>query len=140
MIVLDSNVISELMRKAPDARVVAWIDAQPVETLYLAAISVAELRFGIAVAPNGKRQQRLEEMLEMEILPAFANRILPFDLAASRAYAKLMAKARASGLGIPVPDGYIAATAAANEMRVATRNTKDFEATGLRVVNPWATS
>ncbi|OFX24866.1 MAG: plasmid stability protein StbB [Anaeromyxobacter sp. RBG_16_69_14] len=137
MIVLDSNVISETMRKTPDARVVAWLDAQSVETLYLAAISVAELRFGIAVAPRGRRQRQLAEMLEKEILPAFATRILPFDLATSRAYAELMAKARAAGLGIPVADGYIAATAAANEMRIATRNTKHFQATGLRVIDPW---
>jgi hypothetical protein len=138
MIVLDTNVISELMRKVPDERVTAWIDAQPVETLYLATISAAELRFGIAVAPRGKHQQWLEEMLEEEILPSFATRMLPFDLAASRAYAELMAKARAVGQGIPVADGYIAATAAANGMKIATRNTRHFETAGLRVVNPWA--
>jgi predicted nucleic acid-binding protein len=137
MIVLDSNVISETMRKTPDARVVAWLDAQSVETLYLAAISVTELRFGIAVAPKGRRQQQLDEMLEKKVLPAFAMRILPFDLAASRAYAELMAKARAAGVGIPVADGYIAATAAAHGMMIATRDTKHFKVTGLRVVNPW---
>lgn len=137
MILVDTNVISEPLRQAPEARVIEWIDAQPLETLYLSAITVAELRFGVASLPAGKRRDRLHDSLETRVLPLFANRVLPFDLAASQAYATLMAKARTAGLAIGVADGYIAATAAANGMIVATRDTAPFEATGVPVINPW---
>lgn len=137
MILLDTNVVSEPLRVKADAGVVAWIDAQPIETLYLASITVAELRFGIAVLPSGKRRDTLHENLEHRILPLFAGRILSFDMAASHSYAEIMTRARASGLAIGTADGYIAAIAAANGMIVATRDTSPFEAAGLSVINPW---
>ncbi|ADJ29256.1 type II toxin-antitoxin system VapC family toxin [Nitrosococcus watsonii] len=137
MILVDTNVISEPLRKAPEARVIAWMDAQPLETLYLSAITIAELRFGVASLPAGKRRDRLYESLERQVLPLFTNRVLSFDLAASRTYAALMAKARAAGLAIGVSDGYIAATATAHGMRVATRDTAPFEAAGVSIINPW---
>ena len=137
MIVVDTNVISEPLRQSPEARVVAWIDAQPLETLYLSAITVAELRFGVASLPAEKRRTRMDDSLETEILPLFAGRILAFDPAGSLAYAKLMMVARTAGLAIAPADGYIAATAAANGMTVATRDTAPFEAAGVPVINPW---
>ena len=137
MILVDTNVISEPLRRAPESRVIAWIDAQAIETLYLAAITVAELRFGVASLPTGKRQDRLRQSLERQVLPLFAGRVLPFDMAASLSYAESMAKARAAGLAIGVADGYIAATAAANGMMVATRDTSPFEAADVPTVNPW---
>jgi toxin FitB len=137
MILIDTNVISELMRTSPDARVVGWIDAQPLETLYLSAITVAELRYGVALLPTSKRRNALHESLETQVLPLFAKRVLAFDLPASQTYAELMAKARAGGLAIGVADGYIAATAAANGMMVATRDTAAFQAADVSVINPW---
>ncbi|EGN4499509.1 type II toxin-antitoxin system VapC family toxin [Escherichia coli O166:H16] len=137
MIVLDTNVVSEPLRQAPEARVIDWIDAQALETLYLSAITVAELRFGMASLPAGKRRDGLQESLEKQILPLFAGRVLPFDMSASKAYGELMAKARAAGLAIGVADGYIAATAAANGMIVATRDVSPFEAAGVDTINPW---
>ena len=137
MIVLDTNVISEPLRQAPESRVIEWIDEQPVETLYLSAITVAELRFGVASLPAGKRRDRLQESLEKQALPLFAGRILPFDMLASQSYGELMAKARAAGLAIGTADGYIAAIAAANGMMVATRDVSPFEAFGVAVINPW---
>lgn len=137
MILLDTNVISEPLRKAPEVRVVEWIDAQALETLYLSAITVAELRFGVAALPAGKRRNALRDSLETRVLPLFAGRVLAFDLAASQAYAELMARARTLGAAIGAADGYIAATAAANGMRVATRDTAPFQAAGVSVVNPW---
>lgn len=119
------------------ARVIEWIDAQPLETLYLSAVTVAELRFGVASLPAGKRRSGLHESPERQVLPLFAGRVLAFDLAASQAYAELMAKARAAGLAIGTADGYIAATAAANGMKVATRDAAPFEAAGISVINPW---
>lgn len=137
MILLDMNVISEPLRHAPNAAVVAWIDSQPIETLYLAAITVAELRFGVASMPAGKRRNVLRQRLEKEVLPLFVGRILPFDITASQAYAESMATARAAGLAIGTADGYIAATAAANGLAVATRDTSPFKAAGLQIINPW---
>ena len=137
MILVDTNVISEPLRKAPAPQVMAWIDAQPIETLYLAAITVAELRFDVASLAPGKRRDRLHQGLERQVLPLFAGRVLPFDMLASQAYAEAMAKARAAGLAISTADGYIAATAAANGMMVATRDTGPFAAAGVPTINPW---
>ncbi|MDE0146866.1 MAG: type II toxin-antitoxin system VapC family toxin [Rhodospirillaceae bacterium] len=137
MILVDTNVVSEPLRGAPEPRVAAWLDAQSLETLYLSAITVAELRFGVRSLPAGRRRDRLDEDLEGQVLPMFAGRVLAFDLAASQAYAALMEKAGSGGRTIPVSDGYIAATAAANGMMVATRDTALFEAAGLKTVDPW---
>lgn len=137
MILLDTNVISEPQRQSPDARVVDWIDAQALETLYLSAITVAELRAGIALMPAGKRRDGLHESLEKRLLPMFANRVLPFDMACTKAYAELLAKSRAAGLAVETADAFIAAVALANGFAVATRDTTPFEAAGLTVINPW---
>lgn len=137
MILLDTNVVSEPLRPAPDVRVIAWIDAQPLETLFLSAITVAELRAGVALLPAGKRQTGLQENLEKRVLPLFTGRILPFDLACTQAYSQLLTKARAAGHAIATADGYIASIAAANQFAVATRDTGPFEAAGVAVVNPW---
>ena len=137
MILVDTNVISEPLRKTPDPVVIEWIDAQPLETLYLSAITVAELRFGVASLPTGKRRDRLHESMENRVLPLFTGRVLAFDLPASQAYAELMSRARAAGLAIGAADGYIAATAAANRMAVATRDAAAFEAAGIPVIDPW---
>ena len=137
MILVDTDVISEPLRKTPEVRVIEWIDAQPLETLYLSAITVAELRFGVASLPTGRRRDRLHESIETRVLPLFTGRVLAFDLPASQAYADLMTRARAAGLAIGAADGYIAATAAANRMAVATRDAEAFEAACLPVINPW---
>lgn len=137
MILLDTNVVSEPLRAAPDLRVVEWIDAQPVETLFLSAITVAELRAGVALLPAGKRRTGLRESLETRVLPLFAGRVLPFDLGCSPAYAELMAKARARGLAVASADGYIAAIAVTNGFSVASRDTGPFAAAGVTVINPW---
>ena len=114
-----------------------WIDAQIIETLYLSAISLAELRFGIAALPSGKRKDTLHTSLEQRILPLFVGRILHFDTAASEAYAEIRARARIQGKAIAPADGYIAATASSHGLIVATRDTAAFEAAGLTVINPW---
>jgi toxin FitB len=137
MILLDTHVISEPLRQSPDRRVVDWINSQPLETLFLSAIAVAELRFGVAALPAGKRREALREGLENRLLPLFAGRVLPFDLAATRAYADLMASARSRGVVIGMADGLIAATAAASGMSVATRDTAPFRTAGVPWINPW---
>ncbi len=137
MILLDTNVISEPLRASADKNVLAWIDAQIIETLYLSTISLAELRFGIAVLPEGKRRDALRSSLEQRVLPLFAGRILSFDDAASQAYATLRAATRAAGQAISPADGYIAAIAATHGFAVATRDPSPFDAAGVAVINPW---
>lgn len=137
MILLDTNVISEPLRAAGDANVLAWIDAQIIETLYLSTISLAELRFGVAVLSEGKRKDTLHFSLEQRVLPLFAGRILAFDDPASQSYATLRTRARVAGQAIAPADGYIAAIAATHGFAVATRDTSPFEAAGLTVINPW---
>ena len=137
MILLDTNVISEPWKPVPEPRVLAWIDAQAIETLFLSAVTVAELRFGIGAMPAGRRRAVLQERFEQDILPLFEGRILSFDLGASQAYAELMVRARCEGRAIGKADGYIAATAASRGYAVASRDVSPFEAAGVRVLNPW---
>lgn len=137
MILLDINVISEPLKASADQKIVDWINAQNVETLYLSTIGLAELRFGIAVLPEGKRKDVLYSSLEQRVLPLFEGRILSFDIAASQAYATLRSKARAVGQIIAPADGYIAAIAITNGLAIATRDTEPYIAAGLTVINPW---
>ena len=137
MILLDTHVISEPLRREPEPGLIEWIDAQALETLYLSAITVAELRSGIALLPAGKRRTSLLESLERRVLPLFTGRVLPFDLPCTQTYAELIAKAQKAGLAIAAAEGFIAATTVANGLAVATRDTGPFEAAGVEVINPW---
>ncbi|BCQ22848.1 PIN domain-containing protein [Caballeronia sp. NK8] len=137
MILLDTNVVSELFRLTPDMKVIEWLDAQPLQTLYLSAITVAEMRWGVAQLPAGKRRDALNAKLEEGLMPLVATRVLPFDSDCAQSYADLMTKDRAEGRGIALADGLIAAVAAAKGLAVATRDTSPFEAAGLTVFNPW---
>jgi len=137
MVILDTNVISEPLKPAGDPVVLNWLDQQEIDTLYLTTITVAELRFGIAALPPGNRKRRFEEGFEQRILSLFEDRILPFDMSATVAYARIRAKAKASGKAIAAADGFIAAIAAQHGFAVATRDTSPFEAAGVPVINPW---
>lgn len=137
MILLDTNVISEPLKPGSDPAVLAWIDAQTVETLFVSTITLAELRFGIAVMPDGKRKAGLREQLEERVVPLFSGRILSFDAECSMAYATIRSRARLDGKAIGAADGYIAAVAAVHGFMVATRDTSPFEAAGCEVINPW---
>ncbi|TIR15973.1 MAG: type II toxin-antitoxin system VapC family toxin [Mesorhizobium sp.] len=136
MILLDTNVVSEVMRPQPNPAVVAWLDDQVAETLYLSSITLAEVLFGIEAMPAGRRKNALAEAFA-GICEIFDQRMLVFDIGAARHYSGLAAKARAAGKGFPVPDGYIAAIAAAKGFQVASRDTAPFHAAGVSVINPW---
>jgi len=136
MILLDTNVISEAMTREPHPRVRAWLDAHPAEVLFLSSITVAELLFGIGALPAGRRKDALAAALD-DVLHVFAARILPFDTPAAHHHAELAVKARAAGRGFPVPDGYIAAIAAAHGFAVASRDASAYAAAGLSVIDPW---
>lgn len=136
MIVLDTNVISETMRAQPNPTVVAWLDQQVADTLYISSITLAELRFGIGALPAGRRKEELNQVLN-GVLGLFAGRVLAFDADAALHYAELAIAARNSGKGFPTPDGYIAAIASSCNFTVATRDEAPFKAAGLNVLNPW---
>ena len=137
MIIVDTNLISEPLWPDPEPRVVAWIDAQPLETLYLTAISLAELRAGVALLPAGRRRSSLQGSLEETILPLFTGRILPFDPDCTTAYARLLAKTRKTGQAIATADAFIASIALTHNYAIATRDTAPFQRAGLTVINPW---
>jgi predicted nucleic acid-binding protein len=137
MIILDTNVVSEPLKPSGNSAVLEWLDEQDIETLYLTAITVAELRFGIAALPLGKRKHRLEEDFEKGILALFKGIILPFDEEATVAYARIRAKAKAEGKAIGITDGFIAAIAMQHNFAVATRDVSPFVAAGVSVIDPW---
>jgi len=137
MILLDTNVVSEPLRLTPDPRVIQWLDAQPLETVFISVITVAELRYGVSLLPTGRRRNMLREQVENKVLPPFTGRMLAFDLPATQAYAELMARAQATGVTIGMADGFIAAIALTHRMTVATRDTTPFVAAGVTVINPW---
>ncbi|AHF87367.1 type II toxin-antitoxin system VapC family toxin [Rhizobium sp. 25PS6] len=139
MIIVDTNVVSEAMKPAPDEAVKFWLDEQAAETLFLSSVTIAELMFGIGALPAGKRKERLSDALD-GLMELFESRILAFDITAARRYADFAVKARAAGRGFPTPDGYIAAIAASKGFAVATRDTSAFDAAGVEVINPWAAS
>ena len=136
MIVLDTNVVSEAMKPEPSPAVMAWLNAQAAPTLFLSSVTLAELLFGIAALPAGRRKDLLSQALE-GLLRLFRDRVLPFDTDAARHYAELAVTARASGRGLPTPDGYIAAIAASRGFMVASRDTAPYEAASVSVINPW---
>ena len=137
MFVLDTNVVSELMRPAPDLVIVAWVAERATSSLFLTAVTEAELRFGLALMPPGKRRDGLATGLERMLETGFANRVLPFDSVASRAYAVIAAARRRRGRPIAQADCQIAAIARARGMAVATRNIRDFEDMGIEIFDPW---
>ncbi len=136
MILLDTNIISEALKPRGDPAVQSWLDAQAVETLFLSTITLAELRFGIAAMPAGKRREMLAQNLDERVLPLFEGRILPFGQEAAEAYGELRARARAAGRAISTADGYIAAIAKSHGLTVATRDVGPFQAARVEVVRP----
>ena len=136
MILLDTNVVSEVMKPEPYPAVRNWLNEQAAETLYVSSVTAAELMFGVSALSKGKRKDKLTAALD-GVLELFADRILPFDISAARRYAVLAVKARAAGKGFPTPDGYVAAIAASHDFAVASRDTSAFRAAGLIVIDPW---
>lgn len=136
MIILDTNVISEAMKPEPTPAVQAWLNNQVAETLYLSSVTVAELLFGVAALPAGKRKALLAQALD-GLMVLFKDRVLPFDVDAAKHYADLAMAAKIKGRGFPTPDGYIASIATSRGFIVASRDTAPYEAANVTVVNPW---
>ena len=137
MIVLDTNVLSELLRPNPAPRVEAWLAAQEGASVYFTAVGEAELRHGVAILPAGRRRTAIGAAIDDMLDEDFRDRILPFDREAARAYAAIAADRRAAGRPISQFDCQIAAIAHARGASVATRNIGDYEGCGLIMINPW---
>lgn len=135
MIVADTNVLSEPLRRDPDPRVLAWLDAH-AQDLAIAAISIGELSYGAARLPAGRRQDMLVEAID-KLVTGAADRLLPYDATAARTYAALRARREASGHAISVEDGMIAGICIAGHHALATRNTRNFADTGIVLHDPW---
>ena len=135
---LDTNVLSELLRAAPSAEVLAWFARQAPESLFVSALTQAEMLMGARLMPDGRRKVQLQSALDAMFADDFADRIWPFDSRAAAAYAAVVATRRTAGRPISQFDAQIAAIALCQQAELATRNTADFEGCGLELVDPWA--
>ena len=138
MIVLDTNVVSELLRPSPDPTVETWVAECRGTDLYFSAVGEAELRYGVAILPTGRRRDALGSTIEAILREDFDDRILPFDSGAARAFATIAADRRAAGRTASPSDCQIAAIARSRGMAVATRNVRDFDDMGIELFDPWA--
>jgi predicted nucleic acid-binding protein len=138
VILLDTNVISALMRRDPDPMVVAWLDLLPPESVWTTSITVFEVRLGLELLAEGKRRRILEEAFARALEEDFENRVLPFDQTAAQAAGRLAAEHRRAGRTVEIRDVQIAGIAAARKATLATRNLRHFEGLGLALVNPWS--
>jgi predicted nucleic acid-binding protein len=139
MMTLDTNVLSELMRKVPEKRVVDWLSLQPQAQLVITAITASEILYGIAKLAQGKRQMALRAAFTAMLDEDFQGRVIPFDHAAAIRYADVVSTRERIGRPIHMADAQIAAICLAHDSALVTRNTKDFSGIGLSVLNPWST-
>lgn len=137
MIIIDTNIISEFMTSPPAAPVLDWLNAQNTMSLYMTTISIAEIGYGLRCLPAGKRRHLLKERFAQFVAAAFGARVLPFDEAAARSYGEIKGYRKEIGRPLSDLDGQIAAIARVREFSIATRNTKDFEECGIRLINPF---
>jgi predicted nucleic acid-binding protein len=137
LIILDTNVVSEIGKHEPSARVVEWLYRQPGPDLYITSITEAEIRYGISILPASKRRTFLQNFADHVIDGNFGSKNLPFDSEAARMYARIASRQKLAGMAVSFPDAQIAAIAAIHGCTIATRNTHHFLHTGVNVVNPW---
>ncbi len=137
MIILDTSVISELTRSIPDTGVLSWLDGQSASQTAITAVTAAELRYGVARLPEGRRKTKLSAAIHALITTDFRDRVQPFDVLAADQYAELVVGRERAGQPISIPDAQIAAICRVWDATLATRNTSDFTGTGIRLINPW---
>ena len=137
MIILDTNLVSELMREDPDITVLAWVEAQMMEDLWTTTVTVFELRYGILKMPPGRRRTGLMTAVERVVSEALAGRIFPLDIEAAEAAAHLMVTREQRGHVVSVEDTLIAGIAVARRASIATRNRRDFADAGIAILDPW---
>ena len=137
MIVLDTNVLSEIMRPTPEPQVIAWVDAVPAREVAISTVTMAEILYGVGRIPEGRRRRRLTSIAEAIFAGDFDGRILPFDAAAAIEYAAVVLQRQASRHPISMADAQIAAVCRVHDCTLATRNVRDSEGTGLNLIDPW---
>lgn len=137
MIVVDTNVISEVMRPQPSPLVLNWLNTQDSNQLFITTVTLAEIGYGLRVLPEGQRRWHLHSRFEQFIAQAFEERVLDFTASAARAYAEIMGHRKEAGHPMSLPDGQIASIAHVHGFAVATRNIKDFEDCGIELINPF---
>lgn len=137
MILLDTNVVSEVMRPEPSECVLNWLNQQNSGGLFISSITIAEICYGLRILPNGQRRRQLEARFEAFVAQGFSGRIIGFDELAARAYAEFMGKCKEKGCPMSLPDGQIAAVAHVSCLILATRNIRDFIACGIELINPF---
>lgn len=137
MIVVDTNVISEVMRPQPSRAVLNWLNEQDSNQLFITTVTLAEISYGLRILPKGQRRWQLQNHFEQFIAQAFEQRVLDFTVSAARSYAEIMGHRKEIGRPMSLPDGQIASIAHAHGFAVATRNIKDFEDCGLELFNPF---
>lgn len=137
MIVLDTNVLSALMRQTPELPVVHWLDTQPADSVWITSVTLFEVRLGLGMLPKGKRRQSLEGAFECLLAEDLENRVLPFDAAAAAESAALAAERQKAGRPVDFRDTQIAGIALSRRAALATRNTRHFHGLRIRVVDPW---
>jgi predicted nucleic acid-binding protein len=137
MIVVDTNVISEVMRAQPAPSVLTWLNAQDSNQLFITTVTLAEIGYGLRMLPEGQRRWQLHSRFEQFIARAFEERVLDFTAAAARAYAEIMGHRKEVGRPMSLPDGQIAGIVHAHGFALATRNTKDFDDCGFDLINPF---
>lgn len=140
MIILDTNVLSALMQLQADPQVVAWLDRQAAESIWLSTITVFEARYGLALLADGQRKTLLQERLDGLLQDDLQNRVLPFDASAAAQAATLAAERKQRGRPVDMRDTFIAGIALARRASIATRNTRHFDDLTVPVVNPWGES
>lgn len=138
MFLLDTNVVSAMMRRAPAPEVAAWVSRQPTDLLFTASVCQAEVLAGIAVMPEGRRRRELEAAAQATFAEDFERRVLPFDMAAAVVYAEVLAMRRRAGRPVTTVDLMVAAIARSQGASVVTRNVADFTGCGVAIVDPWA--
>lgn len=138
MIVLDTNVVSELARPIPNQAVIEWVDAQESSSLVITALTAAEVRAGVALLPGGRRKRDVGLRMELLLTETFAGFVLAFDIGSSARYAEILAGRTRAGQPISAFDAQIAAICRQHDAILATRNTADFTETGIQLINPWA--
>jgi predicted nucleic acid-binding protein len=136
-LLLDTNVLSEVTRPAPDARVLDWLDGLDEDRSFISVVSIADIRRGVALMDEGRKREALAEWLARDLPQRFEQRVLPVDEPVALAWGDLMGFAKRRGRGLSSMDGLIAATATARELTLATRNMKDFEGFGIGLFDPW---
>lgn len=137
MIVLDTNVVSELMRPDPAAGVVAWVDRRPADEVFLTAVTAAELLYGVTRLPSGNRKATLALKVRELLEEDFEGRVLPFDVGAADHYADIVVSRERAGRPVSMADAQIAAVCRCFNADLATRNVKDFGGNGVRILDPW---